>query len=352
MERNKERRILAVDIGGGTQDILIYEGWKNPENFIKLVLPSPTVIVSKKIEQATEKKQALFIAGTIMGGGKSTRAIKKHLEKNLPVYAMPEAAKTINDDLNKVQETGVVLVTDRPEEENLCCVEMKDLDMETLRQTLSPYGIDLPEEVAVAVQDHGEAPPGVSNRLFRFKHWESFLLDGGELDQLAYLVPPAHMTRMKSVQQQAPGAMVMDTCSAAIWGATLDPFIKKELLRGAVIVNIGNQHTFAALVKEKRIYGIFEHHTRLMSAEKLFHMINKLRQGELTHEDVFSDGGHGCSVVKNLPRGFQFVGVTGPRRCIAADLNYHSANPFGDMMLTGCYGLVKAFKEISRRAHS
>ncbi len=351
MNHNSHRRILAVDIGGGTQDILLYEGWKNPENFIKLVLPSPTVIISKKIEQATEREQALFLTGSIMGGGKSTRAIKKHLEKNLPVYALPEAAKTINDDLNNVQEMGVILVDTPPDEKNLCCIEMKDLNLAALQQALSCFDVNLPKEVAVAVQDHGEAPPGVSNRLFRFKHWESFLQAGGKLEQLAYINPPAHMTRMKSVQQQTPGAMVMDTCSAAIWGALLDPQIKKELPRGAVVVNIGNQHTFAALIKEQRVYGIFEHHTRLMNAEKLFHLINKLRHGELTHEDVFSDGGHGCSIGKNLPGGFQFVGITGPRRCIAAELNYHSANPFGDMMLTGCYGLVRALKEVSDPKH-
>jgi len=343
VKNEQQRRILAVDIGGGTQDILLYEGWKNPENFTKLILPSPTVIAGNRIAQATSRGKALYLSGTIMGGGKSTRGIKKHLESGLPVYAQKNAAQTINDDLDKVQAMGVVLVDEQPD---LDChhVEMKDLDLKSLRQALKLYDLELPTEVGVAVQDHGEAPPGVSNRLFRFKHWETFLKQGGALEKMVYTVPPSYMTRMLAVQQDVPQAVLMDTCSAAIWGALLDAQVKQELSRGVVVVNIGNQHTFAALIKEDRILGLFEHHTRLMGPEKLAHLVNKLRQGKLTHEEVFHDGGHGCSIAESIPAGFQFVSVTGPRRCLASDLNYHLVNPFGDMMLTGCYGLVKAIK--------
>ena len=36
------------------------------------------------------------------------------------------------------------------------------------------------------------------------------------------------------------------------------------------------------------------------------------------------------------------MGITGPNRENFADLGGHMAAPFGDMMLTGCFGLVKA----------
>ncbi len=347
MESSRQKRILAIDIGGGTQDILVYESWKNPENLIKLVLPSPTVIIGQRIRQAAEKKLPLYLTGTVMGGGKTTRAIKEHLGKGLPVYAAPGAAKTVFDDLRKVEELGIIL-TEAPPEEPFFQAEMKDLNLGALERAFHFYDIELPRDVAVAVQDHGEAPPGVSNRLFRFNHWDTFLQEGGMLEQLAYFTPPDYLTRMKAVQQEKPGAMVMDTCAAAIQGALLDPAVKQELFRGVVVVNIGNQHTFAALIKEQRIFGLFEHHTHLMTGEKLFKMVNKLRNGELDHEEVFADGGHGCSMAADRTGTFKFVSVTGPRRCIAADLNYHSANPFGDMMMTGCYGLVKAFQEFHK----
>ena len=39
---------------------------------------------------------------------------------------------------------------------------------------------------------------------------------------------------------------------------------------------------------------------------------------------------------------FAAIAVTGPNRAKAADLGFHLANPYGDMMLTGCFGLLAA----------
>ena len=40
---------------------------------------------------------------------------------------------------------------------------------------------------------------------------------------------------------------------------------------------------------------------------------------------------------------FRFIAVTGPNRGIAAGLNWHQAAPYGDMMLTGAFGLVEGY---------
>ena len=40
-------RILAIDVGTGTQDIMIYDDEKELENSIKLVLPSPHLLISQ-----------------------------------------------------------------------------------------------------------------------------------------------------------------------------------------------------------------------------------------------------------------------------------------------------------------
>ena len=40
-------RILAIDVGTGTQDIMIYDTTKELENAIKLVLPSPHLYISQ-----------------------------------------------------------------------------------------------------------------------------------------------------------------------------------------------------------------------------------------------------------------------------------------------------------------
>ena len=342
MQSNQPRKILAIDIGGGTQDIVIYEEGESPENFVQLILPSPTAIVADRIEEITRAQQGLHLSGTLMGGGRCVRAIKSHLKAGFPVTAEEEAAKTIKDDLEKVKEFGIVIKESPPEGYEV--VETKDVDLETLGKALALYRVDLPPEVAVAVQDHGEAPPGVSNRYFRFEHWKNFIQEGGLIFDLGYLNPPDYLTRMKAVKKTVPHALVMDTCAAAILGSFGDETVKSKQGESIVLVNIGNQHTFATLIKGYRIYGIFEHHTGLLDARKLAALIEKLRRKVLTHEEVFEDGGHGCYIAQDAPDNYVFVGVTGPRRSLAQGLGFHMINPYGNMMVTGCFGLVETVK--------
>ena len=60
-------RILAIDVGTGTQDIMIYDTEKELENSIKLVLPSPHLFISQKIR---EIENDFYFKGEIIGGGK------------------------------------------------------------------------------------------------------------------------------------------------------------------------------------------------------------------------------------------------------------------------------------------
>ncbi len=54
----------------------------------------------------------------------------------------------------------------------------------------------------------------------------------------------------------------MDTCAAGVRGALLDPQAREHRMRtGLMVVNLGNAHTFAALVRESGLLGIYEHHT-------------------------------------------------------------------------------------------
>ena len=175
-----------------------------------------------------------------MGGGPLVRALKKHLKAGLKVYAVPSAAKTIRDDLREVEAMGVEVVDHKPGTE---CqeIELRDLDLEKLSSALSLYDVSLPEIVAVAVQDHGEVI-GRSNRKFRFEHWERFLQGEGQLQDLLYRdnVPP-YLTRMLAVQEDAPGAFVMDTArqrSVVHCWILLQQTSKDEVL----LVNVGNQH--------------------------------------------------------------------------------------------------------------
>ena len=68
-------RILAVDVGAGTQDILLFDSGSTIENCLKMVLPSPTVVVGEQIRRATRAGHSILLHGFTMGGGSSTRAL-------------------------------------------------------------------------------------------------------------------------------------------------------------------------------------------------------------------------------------------------------------------------------------
>lgn len=336
-------RLLAIDVGMGTQDILLYDSSTNIENCIKMVLPSRTQIVAKMISNATKSKRDIVLIGETMGGGPCSVALAQHIKANLAVFATEKAALTFNDDLNKVKEMGVSVVSDDEALElNAERIEMCDVDKPALEKALELFGLELPDKFAVAVQDHGYAPEA-SNRVFRFNYFREIIKKGGTLDSLVYKSNiPERFTRMKAVERTLPGALLMDTGVAAIRGALLDDNARSPCLA----VNAGNGHTLAGVVDDKKLLALFEHHTSYMSAGKLDDYLKRLCNGTLSFREVFDDGGHGCHVGEAI--GFENIRsilVTGPRRDLmrGSKLDIHLAAPFGDMMLTGCFGLVDAY---------
>ncbi|MCL6645838.1 MAG: hypothetical protein K6U88_12860 [Dehalococcoidia bacterium] len=165
-------RILAIDVGTGTQDILLFDSSGPIENSPKMVLPSPTAIAASRIRRATAAGRPLLITGTIAGGGPCAWALEDHLRAGLPAFATPDAARTFDDDLDRVRQLGVAIVSD-DEAARLDAdrVILRDLDLHAIRSALAAF--EVPGDfdgIAVACLDHGEAPPGTSDRMFRFDH--------------------------------------------------------------------------------------------------------------------------------------------------------------------------------------
>jgi uncharacterized protein (DUF1786 family) len=241
-----------------------------------------------------------------------------------------------------------VALTETPPGE-ATAITLGDVDLEGLGSLLAAFEVPFPSHFAVAVQDHGFAPQE-SNRRFRFRYWEDFLGRGGELRDLAFRQPPASFTRMLSVAETLPGVLLMDTCAAGVRGALQDPQAREHLAAGLLVVNLGNAHTFAGLVRGQRLWGIYEHHTGLLDQGKLFDHLARFQAGELTNDEVFADQGHGCAYAPGYPPAapFSFTVITGPRRRLARGWPGVFAAPLGDMMLTGCFGLVAAWLEMEQ----
>lgn len=331
--------LLAIDIGRGTQDILLYDPTTPPENAVKLILPAPNVIVGRQIEHAVTAGQSICLDGQVMGGGANTQAIAGAIAAGIRVCATPEAAPTIKDNLDLVRARGIE-ITDSPPGD---CVIIRTADYmgAQLQAALAPFGIEIPQQKTIAVQDHGFSPDR-SNREFRFLCFEEMLAKG-DWDIFALAPDPPHpaMTRMQSVQEQAPGSLVTDTGPVAVIGALCDPVVARHAKDGITIVNIGNGHTLGFTIKGTRVYGMFEHHTGALTPESLTRYLKKLQNGTITRQEVFDDHGHGAAV--SQPLETTFTVATGPNRARLLPDAYQAA-PFGDMMLTGCFGLLEVWK--------
>ena len=332
--------VLVIDVGSGTQDILLYQPEKMIENCPKFIVPSRTQTVAAQIRIATGQGKDIFLQGYLMGGGACALALKKHLTAGLRAYATPQAALTFNDNLDRVEGMGIVLREDVPESESVTSIWLGDIDTFSLRQAIEAFSLEYPQKLAVALQDHGFSV-AESNRTLRFRLWEEFVMQGGDLRKLVFAQDiPEVYTRMHAVREIVPESVVTDTGTAALLGIMADPLVKPHLNQGILAVNIGNSHTLAAAIRGDRVYGIFEQHTSMLNLESLAHCIQQFQATELTNAEVFEQGGHGATLHPQMQPGWDFVVVTGPRRSMAKPLGWYEAAPFGDMMLTGCFGLL------------
>jgi hypothetical protein len=128
-------------------------------------------------------------------------------------------------------------------------------------------------------------------------------------------------------------------------------------------------HALAFHLHGTRIHSLYEHHTGELSADQLVDFTQRLIAGTLAQEDVFNSKGHGVYYADcparpepvegpepaspelaegaEGPTGGPFLAVTGPQRgrLRGSALDPYFAVPHGDMMVSGCFGLLWAFAE-------
>ena len=341
-------RILAIDVGTGTQDIMIYDTEKELENSIKLVLPSPHLFISQRIR---ETENDIYFTGEIMGGGKIKNTILEHMEKGYNVVMEPTCAKTIRDDIKQVESFGIKIADADEDYDSYTKIALGDIDITKLSEFLLGYDLEFDfDKIAIAVQDHGYNENMV-DRDFRFEKIREKVsepitpLEFGFIDEI-----PEYFTRMNAVRRQVEGEgievipLVMDTKFASIAGMCYDEVASK--LNSFIVIDIGNGHTTAASIENGKIQGVFEHHTSSLTGESLERYIKRLASGEITHEEVYNDHGHGAHVLNPISE-LEKVIVSGPKRELIekTNLDWHHAAPGGDVMMTGTVGLIKTIQD-------
>ncbi|MBW1971799.1 MAG: pyruvate formate-lyase activating enzyme [Deltaproteobacteria bacterium] len=343
-------RILTIDVGAGTMDIL----WVDTEKKLlyKLVAKSPTMFLAEKI---LSSQKDIVITGVEMGGGAIANAIKEKA-KEKKVVITKSAAFTIHSDLSRVKSYGVRIVDDNENLKELNkkewdYFETKDIDPERIYAILETIGVEpFVDIIGVAVQDHGRPPKGLSAIDFRHEIFKkslsnnpypwTFIFNDNEI--------PAYLTRMKavvkSVKKLNPSSIyIMDTGMAAITGAYLDDLsMVKDIV---VVLDIATSHTLGATLIKGEVAGFFEYHTKGINSSIISSYVKALADGKLIHKKVVEEGGHGAFIRKLV--GFENVEAiiaTGPKRDIIKDidLKIHFGSPIGDNMMTGAVGLLFA----------
>ncbi len=311
-----------------------------------------------------------MLTGVTMGGGPSHWAARDHALAGYLVAVTPEAGRTFDDDLAAVKQMGFEIIDDAEamrlaELPNIVPIELQDFDAQAIITALRAFDVDpRVDALALAAFDHGAAPPGISDRRFRFDFIAETVHRDPTPSAFAYAAQdtPKDLTRLRAIAQSADRyialsgssvdipLLLMDTGSAAALGSLEDPLVREQ--RDSILCNIGNFHTLAFHLIDGRITGIFEHHTGEISRAQLENMLVKLANGTLTNEEVFNTSGHGALMLDqpashDSESHFPFLAVTGPRREMlrGSKLHPYEATPHGDMMIAGCFGLLRALAD-------
>ena len=343
---------LMIDIGAGTMDILYYDDSTGLS--YKAVVRSPVQYVAEK---AAGLPGNLLITGNEMGGGAISAVLKKRAQTD-KVVMTASAAATVHHDLKKVTGYGIHVVEDAEalallKNSTYSVLEIGDLDLERLKQIVEGFGVPFRfDTVGICAQDHGIPPKGMSHLDYRHQLFKA------ELDKTpfphALLHPrdkvPATFNRLRSIADSskhlpADEVYLMDSGMTAILGASLD--IQAATKNKVLVLDIATSHTVGAALANGEIAGFFEYHTHDITLKRLEQLITDLADGNLQHEQILAEGGHGAYTRKSF--GYDAVEIivaTGPKRKLVENsrLPIVFGAPYGDNMMTGTVGLLEAIR--------
>ncbi len=348
------RRLYCMDLGTGTLDVLLRDPEKLPENQTRFVAPSPALTHMKQVEFHAGAK-TLWVDGWIVGGGPFAKALKERAKDKRTVLST-RCSAIVKNDPGVVKAAGIEISDECPD--GAAVLHADELRLDDHRKILAMLGEDPPEGYAIAVQDHGGSDDGLPDRVHRFSEFRRQLQGSPRLEDFAFCrgEVPATFRRLSTsahyLEAHGDGQpwIVMDTVFAGLLGclAARDPGTGTCLL-----VNIGNSHVTAALVRQGHVLGLFEHHTRVLKKDPDGLLIDRLAgfcRGVLTEDGVRADGG--CGVwyrAAGTTHGVDEVRCSGPRRSLLAGRRF----PWGtvaeaafqdvDAMMVGPLGLARAF---------
>ena len=351
--------LLAIDVGKGTEDILLWDKKSKFENAIQLVLPSNTQLVYKKLEKFSQHPGKIFIIGELMGGEPWHKLVYTICQKTKQRVVMDTtSALSLRYNLEHVRLKGVKIISPlemdklrKPTQ----TIHLSDVNWQRLFGIMkqSKIPIESISKILLCCQEHGRPTRLEQNtRDFRMGKLYEKLLPSCKLESLLLRADsiPQYFPRFQSITQSAlkhflhlssNDVFVLDSSAAVTLGAI-------EKLPYQLIVNAGNGHTIITFLKNSQIQLIYETHTGNFSLAKFKGDISRLLTGTLTHQLSLKEGGHGVFQISKLDIKEKYMPYTliGPQRgkFFSPDAVY--AHPGGNTMMAGPIGLIRAYKKI------
>ncbi|MDL2272714.1 DUF1786 domain-containing protein [Desulfovibrio sp. OttesenSCG-928-I05] len=330
--------VLCIDIGSRTQDALLFTRGETPANIPRMVLPSPPLLLARRIAALTDAGLGVYLHGTLMGDG-FIPALSRHLDAGRIAAMHPATADAF-------AANGVALPAALAREEscpeNCSPLRTGDVDLSFWKTLCRHTGLELPLLVAVAARDlggaSGETPGNMSvwrDTLFRAGK------DGVPAETLMHSAAPAGLARLAAIQS-VTGGPVADSGAAALLGLlSVRAIAERSHREGLLLINAGNSHITAFLVYRERVFGVYEHLTFGIDREQRIKDFTDFRLGWLPGESVIATGGRGCLFVELPPEaeGFKAAYITGPQRDLLRGMGQMAA-AFDDVAQTGCFGLL------------
>ncbi|MHA2273694.1 MAG: DUF1786 family protein [Candidatus Hodarchaeales archaeon] len=355
-------KLLAIDIGAGTEDLLLVDTERSLENAIQRVIPSASARFEKLVIRANKD---VFCYGGIIGGHPFVHGLEKIKKAGCQAVFTETAALSLRYDLNAVKSWGFSVIEDQSpqvaelrSDPEVLSIELADVDFPRLHQFLAECQVS-PSEIAVVLlcaQDHGLHAPGEKAREVRFKAYRQYLEKDGKLTSMLYgenEVPevfPRLASNLELIQEHFPttkGHFVMDSSPAILLGACLE---HRNAGQSKTIINLGNGHTVVATLDETaEVQALCEHHTGQLRKGRLDEFLRAFFAEELTAEQMLREGGHGVIYRKGFSAGMpDELLVVGPRRGLmtSSRFPFRFISPLGlSMMMAGPLGMITAYEE-------
>ncbi|MEE8397413.1 MAG: DUF1786 family protein [Desulfobacterales bacterium] len=346
-------RYLIIDIGAGTMDILYYDD--QSDLHYKAVVKSPVRHLAEEIEAVPGN---LLVTGCEMGGGPVSTVLKARAA-DAEVVMTSAAAATIHHNPDRVQSSGIRIVSDTEaaslqDDPEYHGITTGDLQIERIERIVKGFGMPFQfDAVGICAQDHGVPPGGMSHLDYRHSLFQQKLEKNPFPHALLFRsdeIPPT-LNRLVSIAESArrlptEEIYVMDSGMAAILGASTD--VQTNGKQETLVLDIATSHTVGATLSGGEIAGFFEYHTHDITRQHLEDLTQELADGDLSHEQILREGGHGAFMRKSI--GFQSVDIilaTGPKRKLleGSHLPIVWGAPLGDNMMTGTVGVLEAIRK-------